>query len=180
MAVSPSPTAAAFAEASNTPAASAAPIPADVIKNIASASSCGARAVVPAKPITLVVKLLTSASDLPTKLCIFVIDASKSDAILNEAIPRPTIGAVSPIVIFLPALVALAPNFVKPAELFFIRLSKLPKEPCIFLSCGVRLSFAPNVANTEPILGISEASICYGLELVSIRRSPTCKAQPTP
>ena len=179
MAVSPKPTAAAFAEASNTPAASAASIPAEVIKNIASASSCGARAVEPESFITLVVRLFTSASDLPTKLWIFVIDASKSDAILNEATPRPTIGAVSPIVIFLPAAVAFAPNLPILSELPLSRLLKLPRLPCIFLSCGVRLSFAPNVANTEPILGISEASICYGLELALFHCSPTDKGQPT-
>ena len=87
VAVSPRPTADALADAVSTSVAADPSRPADAMKNIASASSFGARAVSPANCLTACSMRSTSAAERPTSVSIFVIDDSKSDAIFAAAAP---------------------------------------------------------------------------------------------
>ena len=110
VAVSPNPTAAAFAEASSVSVASAPRIPAEVIKNIASASSLGALAVEPDRFLTSAVKPCTASAESPTKDSILVMLASKSAADLIANPPAATIGIVTDRVSFFPVSLVFLPK----------------------------------------------------------------------
>ena len=81
------------------------------MKNMASASSFGARPVSPDRPSTAPFNVSTSEADRPTNVSIWVIENSKSEAIFPAASPRPTSGIVTFMVIDLPALDMFLPNW---------------------------------------------------------------------